>query len=253
MKKPQRFVVISDTHGTEADGAAVAAMLDFVESFKPTLKVHAGDLFDFACLRRNASEQERRQPIIDDIDAGLQLIEEFAPTHYLRGNHCERLWDCLKSDDGKIRDIGGEWTGRIEHALALQKTAMLPYHKRDGVLRIGHLKIVHGYHSGLTAARMAAQVYGSVLMGHIHAIDQFSIPGIERRIGRAIGCLCKLDQDYNRAQANTLRQQHGFVYGFILPNGSYQVFQAESLDGSWYFPTEFRECKPRRTAKRDAA
>ena len=243
MRKVQRFIVISDTHGSEADTRAVAAMLDFTKAFKPTIRIHAGDLFDFACLRRNASDQERRQPIRDDIDAGLQLVGDFKPTHYLRGNHCERLWDLLKSDDGNLRDVGNEWINQIEHKLRGVK--MLPYHKRDGVFKLTEtLSVIHGYHTGLTAARMAAQIYGSVLMGHIHTIDQYSIPGIERRIGRAIGCLCHLDQDYNRAHANTLRHQHGFCYGFITPNGSYQTFQAESLGGSWFFPTEFRECRP---------
>lgn len=240
-KRVQRFVVISDSHGSEADTKAVAAMLDFVKAFKPTIRVHAGDLFDFACLRRNASDQERRQPIRDDIDAGLTLLADFKPTHFLRGNHDERLWDLLKSDDGNLRDVGNEWVGQIEKSLC--GVHMLPYDKRKGVLKLGPVSVIHGYHTGLNAVRAAAQIWGNVLMGHIHAIDSASVPGVERRVGRAIGCLCHLDYQYNRAQANTLRQAHGWAYGF-LTSDSHQTFQAESLAGSWYFPTEFRECRP---------
>lgn len=241
-KTTQRFVVVSDNHGSEADTKAVAAMLDFVKAFKPTIRVHAGDLFDFACLRRNASDQERRQPIRDDIDAGLQLIADFKPTHFLRGNHDERLWDLLKSDDGQLRDIGCEWVDQIEGKL--RGVQMLPYHKRHGVLKIGKLTVIHGYHAGVGAVRMATMIWGSLVMGHIHAIDQFSVPGIEPRVGRSIGCLCHRDFDFNRAHPNTLRHAVGFAYGFITPNGSYQIFQAESLEGAWFFPTEFRECRP---------
>ena len=241
-RRAQRFVVISDSHGSEADAKAVAAMLDFTKAFKPTIRVHAGDLFDFACLRRNASDQEKRQPIRDDIDAGLQLLADFKPTHYLRVNHCERLWDLLQSDDGNLRDVGNEWVGQIEKSLC--GVHMLPYHNRKGVFKLTpNLSVIHGYHAGINAARAAAMIYGNVLMGHNHAIDCVTIPGIEPRIGRSIGCGCHIDMNFNRAQPGTLRHAHGFAYGFITQN-HHQVFQAESLAGSWYFPTEFRECKP---------
>lgn len=242
MKRTQRYVNIADSHGSECDGKAVAAMLDFVKAFKPTIRIHSGDLFDFACLRKNASDEEKRKPIKHDTDCGLKLLADFKPTHFLRGNHDERLWDLLISDDGKTRDWANGEVDKIEHKL--RGVVMLPYHKRKGVLTIGQKKFIHGYHSGINAARAAALIYGDVEAGHVHSIDLVNIPGIEPRTGRTIGCLCQIDQDYNRAQPNTLRHRHGFSYGFITPSGAYQTFQAESLGGSWFFPTEFRECKP---------
>lgn len=234
----KRFVVCGDSHGDMQDDKAVGALFDFVKHFKPEIRVHLGDAFDFRSLRRKASDMEQRDGIGADIDAGLAFLRKFKPTHFLRGNHDERLWDLLRGDDRKIGDLARTVADDITDALG--GVPMLPYDKRKGVLKLGHLRIVHGYNTGVYAARTAAQVYGAVLMGHIHTVDQYSIPGIERRVGRAIGCLCRLDMDYNRAQTQTLRQSHGFAYGLLFPSGIYQVFQAENVNGQWIFPTELR-------------
>lgn len=238
MRNVKKFVVCGDSHGAECEQRVVKTFHEFVRWYKPDVRIHLGDVFDFGRLRRGAGDDEKRAPLRDDLDAGLQFLTTFKPTHFLRGNHDERMWDALKSDDGALSDLATWATTDIEEAIG--GAQMLPYCKRRGVLKLGHLKVVHGYHSGVTAARLAAQVYGSVLMGHVHAIDQYSIPGLERRIGRCIGCLCKLDQDYNRAQANTLRQSHGWGYGLLLDGGDYVYWQAEQVAGKWYFPSEVK-------------
>lgn len=239
--KAKRFVVCGDNHGDMQDNGACAAFFDFVKHWKPEVRVHLGDCFDFRALRRKASEEERRDGLGADIDAGLSFIRRYKPTHFLRGNHDERLWDLLKGDDHKIRDLARTVADDIVDALG--GAPMLPYDKRAGVLRLGALKIIHGYHSGMTAAKQAALIYGSVLLGHIHAIDHAPIAGLERRMGRAIGCLCRLSQDYNRAQAQTLRQAHGWAYGLLLPSGEYVVWQAEQVGQDWFYPSEVRSYK----------
>lgn len=236
--KCQRFVAAFDNHGAEQDTGAVKAFLDFCKEFKPQVRIHGGDCFDFARLRRAAKDDERRAPLKDDLEIGIAFLQAFKPTHFLRGNHDERMWDSLKADDGALSDFAHYAVTDIEDVLG--DAQMLPYCKRRGVLKLGHLKVIHGYHSGVTAARQAGLVYGSVLMGHVHAIDQYSLPGLERRIARCCGCLCKLDMDYNRAQAQTLRQSHGWAYGLLFDSGEYVVWQAEKVAGKWYYPSEIR-------------
>lgn len=242
MPQYQRWIAAPDNHGDKCDKNAVRVFHEFTKFWKPTIRVHIGDCFNFAAFRKNASDQEKREPIRDDVDAGIEFITTFRPTHFLRGNHDERLYDGFKSDDGKLANFCGSLLDDISEALG-DDCVVLPYDARKGVLKLGHLKFIHGFHSGITAARMAAQIYGSVLMGHVHAIDQFSIPGLERRIGRAMGCLCELRQPYNRAHANTLRQAHGWGYGLLFPNGDYTYWQAEKVGGNWYFPSEFKTLK----------
>ena len=238
-KRYKRWIAVFDNHGDMQDDAAVEAMFSFLKYWKPEIRIHGGDCFDFRPLRKKASDEERREATKPDIDAGIEFISRLQPTHFLRGNHDERLWDLLHSDIGQVREAAIDTVKRITTALG--DARMYPYDKRKGICRIGQLRVVHGYHTGVTAARQAALTYGAVLMGHIHCIDHYSIPRLKRDIGRACGCLCKLDMDYNRAQAQTLRQEHGFAYGVIDNAGYYHMFQAHPVNKSWVFPTEVRE------------
>lgn len=236
-RNAKRWMAVFDNHGDRQDNGAVEAALAFAKHWKPEVRVHGGDCFDFRCLRKKASDFERRASLSDDMEAGCSFLRRYKPTHFLRGNHDERLWDLLDEDDGKLAGYAKHLIEEIKDALG--NAQVFPYDKRRGVLRLPgtHLKILHGFHSGVTAARQAGLVYGSCIMGHVHTVDQYSLPGLERRVARAAGALCLLDQDYNRAQAQTLRQSHGWVYGLILPSGEYTVWQAEQVGGKWHVPT----------------
>jgi hypothetical protein len=127
---------------------------------------------------------------------------------------------------------------------------VLPYDKRRGVYRHpgSSLKVAHGFGGGnLNACKKMAAAYGSILFGHYHVVDSFAVPGLDRHVGRCIGALCELDQPYNRADINTLRHARGFAYGFLHENGTYQVFQAEEINGQWFLPTEMRDFARKRT------
>lgn len=239
MAKAKRWMAVADNHGDMQDGRAVKAALAFARFWKPDIRVHLGDNFDFRALRRNASDEESRDRLGNDIEAGCKFLRDYRPTHWLRGNHDERIYDAMGSDDGKLSGFAAYVSAEIESATDGVK--VIPYHKRYGVLQLGHLKFIHGYHAGVSAAKQAALVYGSVLMGHVHTIDHYSVPAIERRMGRCIGCLCQLDMDYNRAQPGTLRHAHGWAYGLLYPNGDYVVWQAEDVGGRFVVAGDVRE------------
>jgi hypothetical protein len=220
---------------------ACAVMFEFKKYWKPDITVHYGDNFDFRHLRRNASEQEVRDDPESDYEVGLEFLRQLKPNYFLRGNHDERLWDLLQSDDGKLKQLAKKLIGEI-HA-TLKGAMVLPYHKRKGVLQIGKMRFIHGYTSGVSATKRAAEVYGAVMMGHTHTVDAYVIPRLDREVARTCGCLCNLDMDYNRAQIQTLRQEHGFAYGILLEDGTYHAYQAMPVNGRWYFPTEMKEIK----------
>jgi hypothetical protein len=236
----QRFIFGTDLHGDVQHTRTARTFLDFSAHWKPDIKVFGGDAFDLRPLRRGASEDERHQLIKGDVDAGMAFLKEFQPTHFLRGNHDERLWDLRENGTGAAQAYAE--IGCKEIVGALGSCKMLPYHKRDGVLKIGHLKFLHGFHCGVFAARQCAMIYGSALMGHTHVIDQHPVPGLERRVARIVGCLCQLDMDYNSRQPNTLRQAHGFAYGVINDKtGNFHCWQAEEIGGKWFLPTDIVE------------
>jgi len=242
----KKFIVCSDVHGDMMDAAACRVFFNFAKAFKPDIKVFAGDLWDFRAIRKGASEDEKRESMSKDYNAGLKFLTEFQPDFFLRGNHDERLWELAESDTGILADYAYHGVREVEDTLEKMKCRMLPYHKRDGVLRLGtsSLKILHGFHSGINAARQSALIYGSCLIGHVHTVDEHSIPGLERRVARSIGCLCDLNMDYSNRTPSSLRHSHGFAFGLLnSKSGRYHVYQAESVDGIWMLPSDFKSYK----------
>jgi hypothetical protein len=237
-----RFTFATDLHGDRQDGATVKAFFEIEKQWKPKHRIFGGDLIDLRALRKGASQEEKCESMRSDIDAGRDFLSKWKPTTFLRGNHDERLWDTAASaKDGIVADYAQQGCNDFEALCSRLKINMLPYHKRDGVYRIGHLKMLHGFHCGVYAARQTALIYGSALFGHIHCIDEHSIPGLERRVARAVGCLCSTDMDYSSRAPNTLRQAHGWAYGVINDRtGDYHVWQAEQIGGTWLLPTELK-------------
>jgi len=238
----KKLIFASDVHGDMMSKSSVAVLFKFMEDFKPDIKVFGGDLWDFRALRKGAGEDEKRESISKDYNAGLQFIKQFKPNYFLRGNHDERLWELAEADKGVISDYAISGVAEIGDTMLKMGCKMLPYHKRDGVLKIGSLKMLHGFHCGVYAARNAALIYGSCLFGHVHVVDSHSIPGLDRRTARAVGCLCSLSMDYSNRNPTTLRQSNGFAFGVVnQKTGRYFVNQAERIDGKWMIPTEFKE------------
>ena len=238
-----RFQAGFDVHGDQQDAKACKVFFAFARDWKPDVRVMGGDLFDFRPLRRKAGEEERRESMRADFEAGIEWLKEFKPNHYLRGNHCERLWELAAADKGVESDYAFQGIHEIETLTARLKCKVYPYHKKKGVARLGsHLKVIHGFAGGVYAARQSALVYGSVLFGHVHCIDEHSIPGLERRVARCCGALCNLDMDYAARLPSSLRQAHGFAYGVIhKTSGLYHAWIAEGLNGKWVIPSDVTE------------
>lgn len=234
MSNFKRFVVCGDLHGDMQDKETVQALDRFCDSYKPQIKVFAGDLWDFRALRTKASEDEKRDSMKIDFEAGLEWLHKFKPQHFLKGNHDERLWLAADKKKGPISDYAQTLIDLVESDAKKMKCQILPYDKRHGVLRLGNLKVIHGYAHGVNAARRQAQTYGSVLCFHGHSIQHATIEKIDDCVGRMGGCLCSIDMPYVTAALNALLWRNGWIYGVLSEKtGNYQVFQAERIDGVW--------------------
>jgi len=237
-----KFIVASDIHGDNLDPNTVATFHKFCDQYKPKLRILAGDLWDFRPLRGKATDDEKRESMKADYEDGERFFKRFKPNHFLLGNHDARLWHLRDLNNGVRSDYAADLIDRIETMAKIHKCQILPYHKRDGILRIGSLKVLHGFYAGVYASRQHALIYGSCLYGHVHTIDEHAIPGLERRVARSIGCLCKLDMDYNSTQPQSLRHAHGWAYGVINDqSGEYNVWQAEEIGGKWMLPSDIVE------------
>lgn len=242
--KPKRFVIVSDIHGSIRDARACNAALDFTEDFNPEIRVIAGDLWDFAAIRKGAGEEDRATSMREDFEAGEAFAEGFfdggTERHLMLGNHDVRPYDLALSPDAVRADLGGRMVKDIEGLARRCKAKLWPYDARTGVLELGHLNVVHGYHTGTSACAQHSRVYGNVVFGHIHSIESFQTPGLKQREARSIGCLCSLDPDYANRKTGKLKWAHGWAYGWLFPDGTYQLNQARNVEGSFYASLNFK-------------
>ncbi len=244
MVKPKRFLAIADNHGDMQDDATVKAVLEFKKDFKPEIRVHLGDNWDLRNLRNGASEEEKYGTINDDWNAGFDFLRELfegaGENHFLFGNHDDRIVQASRSNQGQLRDYANDKLRAIRQECRRLKVKTYPYDAALGVCRIGRLKAVHGYHAGETAARKHAAVYGNVIFGHCHTIESAAVPSLEPAESRSIGCLCKRDMNYINAKTGKLRWGQGWAYGFIFPDGSYQLYQTRKVGGSFHAAVEIK-------------
>ena len=242
--KPCRFVVCSDNHGDMADATATAALFDFMADYKPEIRIHAGDNWDFRNLRKGASDDEKAASLEDDWDCGSRFLEKFfrggSTNVFLRGNHDERIYDFRESATGLLRDYAADGIKRIEALMRKLNATMLPYDAETGIYELGKLTVLHGYHAGIGATRQHANIYGNSIFGHIHTIESAPVASREPAEARSIGCLCRRNMGYINRKTAKLRWAQGWAYGVLFDDGTYQLFQTRNIGGRFYAATEIK-------------
>lgn len=236
----RKFIFASDLHGDMQDEGAVKALQTATRDFKPHLKIFGGDLVDARPLRRGASAEEQAEGMAYDWRAGIRFLYDWKPTHVLLGNHDKRIYDLAQGSQGIKTEYAWKGVQELEKAFAKIHAHWLPYHKTS-VLKFGDLSFLHGFYHGVNATRQHANVYGSCIFGHIHAVDMFSAPSVKRRVAMSAGCLCSLDMHYNAHMPTSLRHGHGFIMGHINEKtGDWVAWQVEEIGNQWHIPTKIK-------------
>ena len=200
MSTPTRFVAFGDNHGDMADENAVEALCEFIKDYKPTVRVHLGDCFDFRSLRRGVgTDAEGSESLIADVEAGENFLERTKPTVYLMGNHEHRAL-ALQHSSGSalVRDYCADLYARIKTtAKACGAKTVLDYHAEKGVYRLGQVAFIHGYAHGLNATPEQGRHYadrgGALIHGHTHTLSQVNLTKAEGGAAFSAGCLCQKD------------------------------------------------------------
>ena len=245
MSTETRIVVMGDNHGNHADQDTLEAVLDFCKDFKPHHRVHLGDNWDLACLRKGVGQQDKEaawSALEDDIQQGIDWLRRYRPSHYLWGNHCWRLKDAMHSTDSitkldALKDIDAKLTKAIRQSGA---KVVKPYTVHDGFADIGPLTFTHGFFHGNDAILKMAHRFNSgpghgLVMGHLHRAEQHNL---ERRGGGAVwicGAACDLKLQYAEKRPSTLRWQNSFM-AFIVKGEHYIGRQAHRFNGRWIMP-----------------
>lgn len=242
----KRFVVVADNHGDQVHEPTKKKFFEFIEDFKPDVRIHLGDNWDFSALRRGASDEDRASDLTDDWEQGIDFLNRFfdggEKRIFLRGNHDERIYRFAHDPcSAALRQYAQRGCDDIAKLVKKLGVKMLPYDSQKGVYKLGSLTCIHGYHAGVGATAAHARVYGECVFGHVHAFDSTPVASLERRVARSIGCLARRDMSYCSSQTGRLRWSNGWGYGFILPSGEYQFFEAESRDGNIFVANEIKK------------
>ena len=226
----KKFIFASDLHGDVQDHETVDVLLKYVDVYKPDIRVFGGDLFDFRNIRRGAGPAEKQDSMSADVEAGMEFLKKYRPNVFLLGNHDKRLWDTADyHTHGVVQDAAKQGVKDILRACKSIKCKVIPYNASIGYYDLGKVRFTHGYHAGIYATKKHAEIYspsgGIVLHGHTHSIQYHTIPRAKHGAGMGVGCLAKIDMDYNKHMTGRIMHENGFGYGYVDGN-TWEVFQA---------------------------
>lgn len=245
MSKWRKFVVCGDSHGDMADKKAIKAFLGFCDVFRPDIRIHLGDLIDFRAIRRGCSPEEKQESMQADYNAGTKFLRDMKATVWLMGNHDDRPNQIANSTSGVMRDYGRNIASDMLEQANEIGCKVLPYCKRRGVFELGKVRaggyrVIHGFRSGIYALKAEIGTYGRVIHGHIHCRGSVVGSTFDPSEGHSIGCLCRVDMDYNKTHEVTLRQENGWGFGIVNERTGAVYFQhARKIGNQWITPSEF--------------
>jgi len=252
ITKPTRFVAVGDNHGDMVDEESFLAVQQFIKDYKPTVRVHLGDCFDFRSLRRGVgNDAESAESLKADIKGGIDFLNMFKPTVYLWGNHEARL-DNLISNSGSalVRDYCEDVKTAINSAARKAGAKLiLPYHAEKGIYRLGPVAFGHGYSHGTNAVVQQGVHYadmgGGYICGHIHRLEQVNLQKHGGGAAYSAGCLCIKDaMSYASHRLATSRWGNGFAYGYVDGN-DWKVYLAHRVGKNWVWAKDLNVWSPK--------
>ena len=215
----RKFWIGFDRHAPYHDPRIDKIALSFLADFKPDIRVAGGDWQTVDQVSHFDNEGEI--DLKDEFEMNRDAIREFGITHYLEGNHEERLRRVGMKLDKKLRSLVD-----LRQNLQLDEWGipLIPYHPRKGVLKFGYLKILHGFYATEYTAKKMAGIYGTCVFGHTHRFQTFqSKDAYETHCGFSIGMMGKIDQPYTDDRA-PMGWTRGFCFGYIHKNGYFDLY-----------------------------
>lgn len=237
----KRWVYISDTHGDLIDKDDEKAFLDFCADYKPHIRIHGGDIWDFRNLRKGVDPEEEFDDPEPDFVAGLLFLERFQPNIVCLGNHDHRLWRMVGSTRGIVRKYARDGIAQVEAAMKSLKCRMLPYDIDDGELQMGNdLSFAHGYSTNMSAVREHITLYHGrkIIMGHVHRNEVLAARVKGGVAGMSVGGIANHKRmQYARHRLATAMWGKGWAYGDVnLRTGVTTMYPMFKQGNLWLTP-----------------
>lgn len=242
LRNWKKFVAISCTHGHLIDWESFGEVVNFANRYKAQTRVHLGDFIDTAAFRGGAKgTSDESVNLTSDLNAGLECLKAYRPTHLINGNHDIRLWESLNSPSAIRVHAAQSLINDIEK---LTRKLRCEYHKdydqrRPGIV-LGDILFTHGFMFGEQAVRDHAETFATVarktVMGHIHTVQQAAGRQFGGSFAYSVGYLGQKDKfDYAKKNRSLHRWNHGVAFGEYCENDS-QVWLIEKPKNGWRFP-----------------
>ena len=240
MSKFKRFIVAADNHGELGCPDAIKKILDFNKTWKANYRIHLGDVWDFGCLRRGASPEDKAHGITDDYSRGMEFLEQYRPTQLCLGNHDDRIWmNVDKCADGILRERCQELAAGAERRFKQLKIDWIPY-SVDQALRMpeGGPRLVHGFASGQNCIKKHHYHYGPCLHGHVHRPGTFTADTLDGSQSLSVGCLGDIKKmSYANRYLAKQGWRQGFAYGIInTRTGAWNAWNVTKENEDWISP-----------------
>jgi hypothetical protein len=222
--KWERIVAIGCTHGNLVHKEVLDSALAFVDRYKPTIRVHLGDLLETTAFRSGArGTKDEGVEIAPDYAAGIDLIERYQPTHITWGNHDVRLLDLATSPSAIVSHAAGTLWNQLVSKADEVGAKTKPYDIELGWFRIGGHYWGHGYMYNVSAVRDHAEMVGGpIVMAHIHRPEESRARTFNQDPSYCVGTLANIRQmHYARRRRATMQWGHGMVFGEVceMKNG----------------------------------
>jgi hypothetical protein len=237
----KKFVCIGCSHGSLVDQDAFEAVMKFCAGFKPTRRVHLGDVCDYAAFRGGArGTKDEAEAIGPDIRAGATLIKRFRPTDVLIGNHDDRVWKLSNHPNAVLAHAA--MCSKREFLTACEKVkakVVQHYDINRSWIMLGDTLCCHGWMYGENATRDHAEHFGKCIHAHTHTPGTARGRRSDHAVAHCVGTLANIPAlDYAKARRATARWAHGLVYGEYNEKECHSWLSAGEPNqaGSWKMP-----------------
>lgn len=210
----KKWIAVGDNHGILIHRPTAEKFFAFAKDYKPQIKIHLGDCFDFANLRRGADPREEGDDMEPDLTAGFLFLERFRPTVFIPGNHDHRLWRLCDDARGLVRKFAKDGVSQIVKYLAGIKCQYAGDYEINSVYQLGTVAFLHGFSVNINAVAEHAAVYGACVMGHLHRNEQKAAKRFGGATGTCVGGLGDFAKmTYASQRLATHMWGRGWAYG----------------------------------------
>lgn len=248
-------VAIPDTHGSQADRPAIAALLKDLEILQPREIILLGDHLDCGgflaqhwTLGFVAQTEETWE---DDINAANSFLDATQKTvkqceyHYLFGNHENRVEKWCVTQALK-NQTDAKYLFSLTHpakVLHLEKRNIAFYEQNTnyqgltvrGTIKLGNCYFTHGVRTGVHATRRILMDFGgNIVHGHTHTSGMATDVSVSEGLisGWCPGCLCKLGPLWNMSAPTNW--SHGYHLQIVRNDNAFLGINVPIIHGKSY-------------------